>query len=56
MVVNSLGENSDRALQNIQQVLLESGAVSPGEYVVLLAGQPLLARGSTNFIKVEKIG
>jgi pyruvate kinase len=30
--------------------------VKQGEYVVLLAGQPFFARGSTNIIKVERIG
>jgi pyruvate kinase len=31
------------------------GIVKAGEYVVILAGQPLFARGSTNFIKVERV-
>jgi pyruvate kinase len=56
VLVESLGGDSDRALVQVQEQLLASGLVQPGEYIVLLAGQPFFARGSTNFIKVEKIG
>ncbi len=55
LVIDGLNEGSDKALEVIQERLVSSGMVKRGEYVVLLAGQPLLARGSTNFIKVEKI-
>lgn len=55
MLVPSLTGDSDTALHTIQQHLLSSGVVRRGESVVLLAGQPFLARGSTNFIKVAQI-
>ena len=55
IVIGKLEEDSDKALQKIQERLLESGIVQRGEYVVMLAGQPFFARGSTNFIKVEKV-
>lgn len=55
MVVEELIDDSDKALQKIQERLVNSGLVRRGEYVVMLAGQPFFARGSTNFIKVEKI-
>ena len=55
MAVDHLDDDSDKSLQKIQEMLLESGIVKRGEYVVLLAGQPFFARGSTNFIKVEKV-
>jgi pyruvate kinase len=55
MAIQSLSADSDAALQQIQEHLLRQGVVRRGEYVVLLAGQPLFARGSTNFIKVEMI-
>ena len=54
-MIGKLEEDSDKALQKIQERLLESGIVQRGEYVVMLAGQPFFARGSTNFIKVEKV-
>jgi pyruvate kinase len=55
MVIDGLMDDSDKALQKIQEHLVQSGLVRRGEYVVVLAGQPFFARGSTNFIKVEKI-
>jgi len=55
ILIEKLDEDSDKALQKIQERLLESGIVQRGEYVVMLAGQPFFARGSTNFIKVEKV-
>jgi pyruvate kinase len=55
MVIESLNDDSDVALKRIQEQLLRSGIVSSGDYIVLLAGQPFFAGGSTNFIKVEKV-
>lgn len=55
LMVESLEGDSDRALAQVQERLVASGLVQRGEYIVLLAGQPFFARGSTNFIKVEKI-
>ncbi len=55
ILIERLDEDSDKALQKIQERLLGSGIVQRGEYVVILAGQPFFARGSTNFIKVEKV-
>lgn len=55
IVFEDLSGDSDSALQRIQERLVALGLVRRGEYFVLLAGQPLLARGSTNFIKVEKV-
>jgi len=54
-VIGDLNDDSDKALQKIQEHLLQAGLVQHGEYVVLLAGQPFFARGSTNFIKVEQV-
>jgi len=56
LVIENLGDDSDSALARVQERLVATGLVSRGEYIVLLAGQPFFARGSTNFIKVEKIG
>lgn len=56
LVIENLGDDSDSALARVQERLVASGLVRRGEYIVLLAGQPFFARGSTNFIKVEKIG
>ncbi len=50
-----LNKDSDKALAMIQERLVQSGMIMRGDYVVMLAGQPFFARGSTNFIKVEKV-
>jgi pyruvate kinase len=55
MSVDALGHDSDREIAMIQQRMLDAGFVARGQYVVVLAGQPFFLRGSTNFIKVEKI-
>jgi pyruvate kinase len=55
MVIGDLDVNLDRALEQVQARLLEAGLVKAQDYVVLLAGQPLFARGSTNFIRVERV-
>jgi pyruvate kinase len=55
MVASSLSTDSDKALAEIRQMLADSGWVKRGENVVLLAGHPFFARGSTNMIKVERI-
>lgn len=55
IVVESLEQDSDKAVRQIQEKLLNLGLLRRGEYMVLLAGQPFFARGSTNFIEVEKV-
>lgn len=55
IVVDTLDEDSDKALKGIQDKLVNSGLIQRGEYIVILAGQPFFARGSTNFIEVEKV-
>ncbi|RPH29992.1 hypothetical protein EHM92_09520 [bacterium] len=55
MVISNLDVNFDKAVEQVQAKLLEAGIMKLGEYVVILAGQPLFARGSTNFIKVERM-
>ena len=47
--------DTDTTFESIQQQLLRSGYVKKGDYIVLTAGIPLLARGTTNMVKVEKI-
>ncbi|MBI4535815.1 MAG: pyruvate kinase, partial [Ignavibacteriae bacterium] len=54
-VIEDLSDDSDQAVQRIKELLINSGMVMRGEYIVMLAGQPFFARGSTNFIEVEKV-
>ena len=54
VVIDKLADDSDIALHDIQERLVETQLIQRGEYMVVLAGQPFFARGSTNFIKVEQ--
>jgi pyruvate kinase len=54
ILVSNIGD-TDTTLATIQQALLKSGYVNKGDYIVMTAGIPLLARGTTNMVKVEKI-
>ncbi|MDE3056844.1 MAG: pyruvate kinase [Bacteroidota bacterium] len=47
--------DTDTTLSLIQEELLRSHYVHSGDYIVMTAGIPLLARGTTNTLKVEKI-
>ena len=49
-------QDSDRTLRAVEAKLLEEGILRSGDPYVLIAGQPLFAGGSTNMIKVEKMG
>jgi pyruvate kinase len=54
ILINGIGD-TDATFARIHEELLNSGAVQRGDYVVMTAGIPLLARNSTNMIKVEKL-
>lgn len=54
ILVSAIGD-TDATFARIHEELLNSGAVQRGDYVVMTAGIPLLARNSTNTIKVEKL-
>lgn len=47
--------DTDTTLSLIHEELLRSHYVKSGDYIVMTAGIPLLARGTTNTLKVEKI-
>lgn len=47
--------DTDTTLDIIHRELLRSEYVRKGDYIVMTAGLPLLARGTTNMVKVEKI-
>ncbi len=54
ILINAIGD-TDATFARIHEELLNSGAVQKGDYVVMTAGIPLLARNSTNTIKVEQL-
>ncbi|MEN6368951.1 MAG: pyruvate kinase alpha/beta domain-containing protein, partial [Thermotogota bacterium] len=49
-------EGTDEMLRVATKSLLEDKYAAPGELVVLCAGVPIGGGGTTNFIKVERLG
>lgn len=56
MILPGLDVDSDTAFQHIEEELIKRGFVEKGDYVVFTAGIPLMSKGTTNTIKVEKVG
>jgi pyruvate kinase len=53
--VGDFGEDGEAAVRTITRRLLELGFVRPGDHVVLTAGLPFGARGTTNTLRIETI-
>ncbi|MBV8550710.1 MAG: pyruvate kinase [Acidobacteriaceae bacterium] len=49
-------QSTDQMLQQMEQLLVESNRVHPGDNIVFVAGQPVNLRGSTNMLKLYKVG
>ncbi len=49
-------ESTDEMVDQLDAVLMERGCVSPGDAVVLLAGQPVGRPGTTNMMKLHRVG
>jgi pyruvate kinase len=47
--------DTDTTFAMLQHELVHQGLLKQGDYIVITAGTPLLARGTTNTLKVEKI-
>lgn len=46
---------TDTTIARVNRMLMDQGYLKEGDWVVITAGIPLMARNSTNMIKVEKI-
>jgi pyruvate kinase len=46
---------TDAAFRRIKDCLIEEGYVEKGDYVVFTAGLPLMSKGSTDTVRVEKV-
>ncbi len=55
LIIPEFESDADTAFQKIQDELLRLGYVQKGDYVVFMAGIPLMSKGTTNTIKVERI-
>jgi pyruvate kinase len=55
-IVSPAMESTDQMLHQMERVLTETGRVRPGDNIVLVAGQPVGLRGSTNMLTLHRIG
>jgi pyruvate kinase len=55
LLVDKTNDNSDLAVGKIRDRMIQLGLLKEGDNVVVLAGQPLFAKGSTSFVRVEKV-
>ena len=49
-------KSTDQMLLQMEHMLVNSGRLKPGDNVVFVAGQPIGRTGSTNLIKLHRIG
>jgi pyruvate kinase len=49
-------EDTDEMVGAVEQRLLELGLVQKGETIVITAGTPLLVKGTTNMIRLHRVG
>ena len=48
--------STDQMLQEMEGILVETGRAKPGDSIVFVAGQPVNQRGTTNMLKLHRIG
>ncbi len=48
-------QSTDRMVEASARRLREMGVVNPGDFIAVIAGNPIAKRGSTNFFKVHRI-
>ena len=47
--------STDEMLAEMEETLVGSGRVHPGDHIIFVAGQPVGLRGSTNMLKLHRI-
>jgi pyruvate kinase len=55
-IVSPAFHSTDEMLHEMERALVETGRVRPGDNIVFVAGQPVGLRGSTNMLKLHRIG
>ena len=56
LMVKYVGHDREELLAEAEAVLLASGAVKPGDLIVLTIGEPIGKSGGTNTMKIVKVG
>jgi pyruvate kinase len=55
-IVSPALQSTDQMLANMESTLVERGFVEAGNNIVFVAGQPVGLLGSTNMLKLHRIG
>jgi pyruvate kinase len=50
-----MATTADGVFELVDETLLEHRAVDPGEEVLVVAGMPVAAAGTTNFVKLHQV-
>jgi pyruvate kinase len=54
-IVTTEMTSTDNMLTQMEQLLVSTGRVRPGDNIVFVAGQPVGLRGSTNMLKLHRV-
>jgi pyruvate kinase len=50
------GDNRETLLRMAEEKLVETGAVEPGDLIVITVGEPIGQPGGTNTMKIVRVG
>jgi pyruvate kinase len=56
LMLQYVGDNRETLLRLAEEKLVESGAVSAGDLIVVTVGEPIGQPGGTNTLKIIKVG
>jgi len=49
-------ETTDEMIEQVEATLLADGAVRPNDVIVIISGSPMWVRGTTNLLKLHRVG
>jgi len=49
-------ETTDDLIEEVEATLLSDGAVRPNDVIVIISGSPMWVRGTTNLLKLHRVG
>src|SRR6266446_3384993 len=49
-------ETTDEMIEEVEATLLSNGSVRPNDVIVIIAGSPMWVRGTTNLLKLHRVG
>ncbi|MBU0752904.1 MAG: pyruvate kinase [Gammaproteobacteria bacterium] len=56
VMMTQSGQERDEVLRHAEEAMIASGAVEPGDLIVLTIGEPIGKPGGTNTLKIVKVG